>query len=121
VNMLLAAMPELNNPPKGLPEGTINLGDGYALLRKQDRRFAFLVCPHIQPIQNLLGPGWEIPQIKQWAQLKLPNSQIVCSAWRELLKPIEKLWVSHNVKVCPCPLSNSCTLNLIHISLFSIM
>ncbi|KIJ58220.1 hypothetical protein HYDPIDRAFT_178099 [Hydnomerulius pinastri MD-312] len=98
VNALLAAMPELDNPPKGLPEGAVDLGDGYALLRKRDRRFAFPVRPHIQSIQDFLGPRREIPRIKRWARLKLPNGQIARSAWRELLKPIEKLRVSRNVK-----------------------
>jgi hypothetical protein len=34
VNTLLSAMPELDEPPKGLPQGAVDLGDGYALLRK---------------------------------------------------------------------------------------
>ncbi|KIK75797.1 hypothetical protein PAXRUDRAFT_18682 [Paxillus rubicundulus Ve08.2h10] len=35
VNALLSMMPELNVPPKGLPHGTIALGDGYTLFRKR--------------------------------------------------------------------------------------
>ncbi|KIJ59683.1 hypothetical protein HYDPIDRAFT_32907 [Hydnomerulius pinastri MD-312] len=98
VNALLASMPELDDPPKGLPDGAVDLGDGYALLRKRDRRFAFPAHPHTQSIQDFLGPGREIPRIKRWARLKLPNGQIARSAWREVLKPIDRLRVSHNVK-----------------------
>ncbi|KIJ59747.1 hypothetical protein HYDPIDRAFT_100063, partial [Hydnomerulius pinastri MD-312] len=34
VNSLLSTMPELDNPPKEHPHRSINLGDGYVLLRK---------------------------------------------------------------------------------------
>lgn len=36
VNTLKAMLPELDEPPKGLPAGTVDLGDGYALLYKWD-------------------------------------------------------------------------------------
>jgi hypothetical protein len=34
VNSLLSMIPELDEPPKGLPEGAVDLGDGFALLCK---------------------------------------------------------------------------------------
>ncbi|KAG1718043.1 hypothetical protein EDD22DRAFT_792898 [Suillus occidentalis] len=34
VNTLKTMLPELDEPPKGLPAGAIDLGGGYALLRK---------------------------------------------------------------------------------------
>ncbi|KAG2082732.1 uncharacterized protein F5147DRAFT_748992 [Suillus discolor] len=58
--------PELNEPPKGLPIGAVDLGDGYALLRKH-ARYAI------------------------WARLLLPNGQVARSAWRENLKALEQI------------------------------
>ncbi|KAI5991676.1 hypothetical protein F5J12DRAFT_727293, partial [Pisolithus orientalis] len=42
-----------------------------------------------------------------WAQLCLPNGQVVCSAWRESLQPPEQLHVSHNIK-CLCDSITHC-------------
>ena len=36
----------------------------------------------------------------RWARLRLPNGQVARSAWREKLKPLEKLRTARNVKVC---------------------
>ena len=38
VNALLAIMPELDDGIKGNPAGSVDLGDGYILLRKRDKR-----------------------------------------------------------------------------------
>ncbi|KAG2749072.1 hypothetical protein P692DRAFT_20780095, partial [Suillus brevipes Sb2] len=37
VNTLLSVIPELDEHPKGLPDGSVDLGGGYALLRKRDK------------------------------------------------------------------------------------
>ena len=37
VNALLAIMPELDDGIKGNPTGSVDLGDRYILLRKQDK------------------------------------------------------------------------------------
>ena len=39
------------------------------------------------------------PHIVQWARLRLPNSQIARSAWKEKLKTIEEVQMARNVKV----------------------
>jgi hypothetical protein len=99
VNTLLSAMPELDEPSKGLPDGAVDLGDGYALLRKRDKNPLFPVGDAAEAIQNFLGPGRELPRIKRWARLLLPNGQIARCAWREMLKSIEQTRMSRNVKV----------------------
>ncbi|KAI1795269.1 hypothetical protein LXA43DRAFT_874110, partial [Ganoderma leucocontextum] len=37
-------------------------------------------------------------KVRKWARLRLPNSQIARSAWKETLKPLDKLRMSRNVK-----------------------
>ncbi|KAG1746660.1 uncharacterized protein EDB91DRAFT_1049214, partial [Suillus paluster] len=76
VNTLLSVLPELNEPPKGLPTGSVNLGDGYALLWKQDRYFCFSDQEHAEVISRFLGAGCVLHCIKKWAHLLLPNGQI---------------------------------------------
>ncbi|KAG1845771.1 hypothetical protein C8R48DRAFT_616896 [Suillus tomentosus] len=100
VNTLLSIMPELDEPPKGLPIGAVDLGDGYALLRKRDR---YAMLPNGEPAQaisNFLGHERDLPHIKRWARLLLPNGQVARSAWRENLKALEQIRVSRNIQVC---------------------
>jgi hypothetical protein len=100
VNTLLSAMPELDDPLKGLPLGAVDLGDGYVLLCKRDRYPLFPADGDVaEAIQNFLGHGRILPRIKRWAQLLLPNGQIARSAWRETLKSLEQTRMSRNVKV----------------------
>ncbi|KAF8546005.1 hypothetical protein OG21DRAFT_1528114 [Imleria badia] len=79
VNALLAIMPELDSPSKSLPHGSINVGDGYVLLRKCSK----------YPVS---------PNGTKWVWLLLPNGQIARLAWRETLKSEESLQVSRNIK-----------------------
>ncbi|KIJ06806.1 hypothetical protein PAXINDRAFT_36114, partial [Paxillus involutus ATCC 200175] len=98
VNTLLATMPELGTPPKGLPIGAEDLGGGYVLLRKRDRYFFPPPAPDSQAIQTFLGVGHHIPPFKCWARLRLKNGQITRSAWRETLKAAHgNLRISRNV------------------------
>jgi len=101
VNTLLSIMPELDEPPKGLPYGAVDLGDGYVLLRKRDRYASYPTGESAQAIAAFfgLGDGHQLPRIQRWARLQLPNGQIARSAWRETLKPLEKTRMSRNVKV----------------------
>ncbi|KAG1792516.1 uncharacterized protein HD556DRAFT_1239417 [Suillus plorans] len=99
VNTLLSAMPELGDPPKGLPPGAVDLGDGYILLHKQDRYPLFPAVGDVaEAIQDFLGHGRILPCIKRWARLLLPNGQVARSAWRETLKSLEQTRMSRNVK-----------------------
>ncbi|KAG0692379.1 hypothetical protein DFH29DRAFT_817662 [Suillus ampliporus] len=100
VNTLLSAMPELDEPPKGLPPGAVDLGDRYALLRKRDKYPLFPAVGDIaEAIMNFLGPGHVLPRIKHWARLLLPNRQIARSVWRETLKALEQTRMSRNIKL----------------------
>lgn len=98
VNALLSVIPELDEHPKGLPDGSVDLGGGYALLRKRDKTSKRPVEEYAHAITTFLGDR-PVPRIKRWARLLLPNGQIVRSAWREKLKPIEQTRTSRNVKV----------------------
>ncbi|KAG1832614.1 hypothetical protein DFJ58DRAFT_671041 [Suillus subalutaceus] len=99
INTLLSMMPELDEPPKGLPEGAVDVGDGYVLLRKRER---YPICPtgqHALAITAFLRHGQQLPRIRKWARLRLPNGQTARSSWREKLKPLEKTRMSRNVKI----------------------
>ena len=101
VNALLSMMPELDTPPKGLPNGAKDLGDGYALLRKCARYPTLPDNDITHQIAALLPPGQPMPCIQKWSCLLLPNGQIARSLWREALKAPEQLRISSNVKVQP--------------------
>lgn len=91
-----------------LPRGSIELKDGYVLLRAQDQMrsmrecealaFATYLAGHHQFHPSSNSADWR-PQIARWAHLRLPNGQISRSRWKEILKPLDKIRVSRNVKV----------------------
>ena len=99
INALLAIMPELDFSPN-LPSGSIDLGEGYALLRKRSRYTIYPDDTLAQVLCQYLPAGQELPHFNKWAWLLLPNGQIARSTWRERLKSAENLQVSRNVKVC---------------------
>ena len=117
VNVLLFIMPELHEPPKPLPNGTVGIGDGYALLRKWDKTDRLPDAEHIPAICKFLGADYPIPHIHRWAHAQLPNGQIVRSRWCEDCQPLHKLHISQNIKVHilirdPNPMHwNSCSLH----------
>ncbi|KAG1831174.1 hypothetical protein F4604DRAFT_2023567 [Suillus subluteus] len=88
VNALKAMVPDLVEPKQDLPQGAVDLGDGYTLLRKRD---PYDVRPEggaAQAIQEYLGAD---VKIRRWAHLRLPNGQTARTVWRETQKPAEKL------------------------------
>ncbi|KAG0692739.1 hypothetical protein DFH29DRAFT_1008189 [Suillus ampliporus] len=88
-------VPNLEEPKPALPRTAIDLGDGYALLRKRD---PYDVRPEggaARVIQEYLGVD---VKIRCWARLCLPNGQTARTAWRETEKPAAKVRVSRNVK-----------------------
>lgn len=98
VNALKAMIPELDVPPRGIPSTAIDLGSGYVLLRKRDYRAVHPSRAETIAIEAYLG--LEAHKIHRWARLRLPNGQIVRTAWRETLRPPERpIRVSCNVKV----------------------
>jgi hypothetical protein len=93
-------MPELDNSRQGHPNGSVDLGDGYVLLRKREQYAKIPDDTDAQAITHYLGARRMLPRIKKWARLLLPNKQIACSAWRETTKAPEQVRMSRNVKVC---------------------
>ena len=61
INALLAIMPELDSPPKSLPSGSIDLGDGYALLRKHSRHSIYPDDTLSRVLHKYLPAGQELP------------------------------------------------------------
>ncbi|KIN93118.1 hypothetical protein M404DRAFT_171788 [Pisolithus tinctorius Marx 270] len=96
VNALLAIMPKLNDGIKGDPMGSINLGDGYILLWKRDKRPWIPTGEEACIVSEFIGRPPD--RFKRWAQLCLPNGQIARSLWREKLKPSTQVCVSRNIK-----------------------
>ncbi|KIN93102.1 hypothetical protein M404DRAFT_171804 [Pisolithus tinctorius Marx 270] len=96
VNALLASMPELDDSStRGPPRLSVQLGGGYVLLFKRDKRPWLPEGQDALVIAQFLGG---LQQFQRWARLQLPNGQVVRSLWREQLKQPEKLRVSRNVK-----------------------
>jgi hypothetical protein len=112
VNALLAVMPELDEWKVLLPTTAIDLGDGFALLRKCDK---YLISPEpeiLTAIQDYLPAGQNMPRIFRWAWLGLPNGQTALSLWRECLKSPNDLRISRNVKVQLSNLHIYCVLTI---------
>ncbi|KIK36513.1 hypothetical protein CY34DRAFT_26311 [Suillus luteus UH-Slu-Lm8-n1] len=86
VNALKAMVPELDESKPSLPQTAVDLGNGYALLRKRGAARA---------IQEYLGVD---VKIRRWARLRLPNGQTARTLWRETQKPAKQVCVSRNVK-----------------------
>lgn len=110
VNALTAMIPDLGPPPLSLPRGAIDLGQGYILLRAQDR-YERLMHPQeagalLRYLSNTIAEGSSVnincdwcPKVTRWARLRLPNGQVARSCWKESLKPLGKLRTARNVKV----------------------
>jgi hypothetical protein len=99
-------IPDLGPPPPSLPRGAIDLGQGYVLLRAQDRYNRLMRPQEADALLRYLGStvgdssvsGW-CPKVTRWARLRLPNGQVARSRWKESLKPLGKLRTARNVKV----------------------
>jgi hypothetical protein len=108
INALSAMIPDLLPPTHPLPYGAIDLKDGYSLHRARDTTARPVSDPEALAIQRFMvdtsgeaeGARWSDPSIFRWARLALPNGSIARSAWKETLKPIEKLRTSRMVEVC---------------------
>lgn len=104
INALIAMIPNLriDGPSDGrLPHGAWDLGGGFVLLRAREGKASPLraceaaaLCEFLPDVQR----GAEISVIR-WAKLRLPTGQKCNSAWKELLKPIEKRRTARNIKV----------------------
>ena len=99
VNALLAMLPELDDAKPRLPPSAVDLGDGYALLSKSDRYPVYPSHGTGGAVAVFLGHPMEMPKIRRWARLLLPNGQIARSAWRELLRTSENVRIARMIKV----------------------
>ena len=90
-------MPELNDGIKGNPMGSVDLGEGYVLLRKRDKKPWLPIGEEACVISEFIGHP--VHHFKRWAQLHLPNGQIARCLWREKLKPSTQIGILRNVKV----------------------
>jgi hypothetical protein len=106
INALYAMIPDLENLKPTVPRGGKDLGGGYILLRAKDNALASMRdCEKIAFAKHLHenhGVSVEIdwsPSIYRWARLRLPNGQVARSAWKEKLKPLEKVRMARNIKV----------------------
>jgi hypothetical protein len=107
-NALKAIIPTLVRTEKN-PRGSVDLGNGYVLLRAKDKNMQTLQGAPGAVIRTYLEEatgedltGWN-PRVSRWARLRIPNGQIARSAWKEKLKALEHVRMSRNVRVClPC-------------------
>jgi hypothetical protein len=104
VNALKALIPDLDPDTQSLPRGSVDLGDAFVLLRARDEykhHIEGAAGNHIRAfLEKRNGPTPGVLGIVRWARLRLPNGQIARSAWKELRKPLNKVRMARNVKVC---------------------
>jgi hypothetical protein len=106
INALKAIIPDLDPLPPAMPRGSKDIGDGFILLRAKDKalramrhceRLAF--ADYLKNTHAVQVPDHWSPEVVRWARLRLPNGQVARSAWKEKLKPLEKVRMARNVKV----------------------
>ncbi|KIK22768.1 hypothetical protein PISMIDRAFT_11466 [Pisolithus microcarpus 441] len=65
VNALLAIMPELDDGIQGLPMGSVDLKDGFVLLRKRDKRPWLPTGEEARIIREFIGQGQPLHRFKR--------------------------------------------------------
>ncbi|TFK82762.1 hypothetical protein K466DRAFT_499728 [Polyporus arcularius HHB13444] len=90
VNALKATIPAFADPDPPLPSGSIDLGNGYALLRARDRFERGMTEAEERAVRSFLSqhfgfnnPAWN-PVVRRWARLAIPSGQVARSAWKEV-------------------------------------
>ncbi|KAF8811705.1 hypothetical protein BYT27DRAFT_7221374 [Phlegmacium glaucopus] len=92
--------------PPVVPQGGKDIGAGFILLRAKDKALRVMHgckrqahADYLTKAHALQVPeGWS-PEVTRWARLCLPNGQVVRSAWKEKLKPLDKVRMAQNVKM----------------------
>jgi hypothetical protein len=97
INALKVMIPDLEPPDVLPPTYSVNLGDGYVLLRARDRYAYNPSEAESHLIREFLNAP--VPKFKRWARLRLPNGQIARCAWKETLRSADKVRMARNVKV----------------------
>jgi hypothetical protein len=103
----VALIPDLEHSPPVIPRGARDIGDGYVLLHARDKVYYHInasekvaFAEYLKDIHSIdVGENWS-PVLTRWARLHLPNGQVARSAWKEKLKPLHKVRMARNVKVC---------------------
>ncbi|KAJ3812864.1 hypothetical protein F5876DRAFT_74456 [Lentinula aff. lateritia] len=97
INALKNMCPELD--PKSIPhqpKGSLDMGNGYLLLRPRKRWPSVLLSPEIDAFEKA---GLFINHIRKWGRLCLPNGQVARSLYNESNKTRADIRVTRNVKV----------------------
>ena len=104
VNALVAIWPLFEKETKN-PYGSINLGDGYILLRPADESgLHYLTCKEGEVLDAFCSgrqdsEGVDRRSVYQWGRLKLPTEQTARSVWKEVERCSDMVRTNHNVKV----------------------
>ncbi|KAF5386899.1 hypothetical protein D9615_001883 [Tricholomella constricta] len=110
INALKASFPALDHIQESLPQGALDIGGGYVLLRAKDSYAQNIVghAGHVirsylleeeEKLGNHPPADWIGPKVVRWARLRLPTGQVARSAWKENTKSLDKLRRSRCVKV----------------------
>ena len=90
VNALKSMIPDLEVDTPALPHGSMDIGDGYALLQKRDttaREVRECEAEAIRTYLSGIGGVAEVEEwdstVTRWARLHLPNGQLARSLWGE--------------------------------------
>jgi hypothetical protein len=78
--------------------GFVLLGAREEYQRKVPEHEAAAIREQFTHLNQNVDPLWQ-PSVRRWARLRLPNGQIVRSAWKEKLKPLNKVRMARNVMV----------------------
>ncbi|KII83655.1 hypothetical protein PLICRDRAFT_32845 [Plicaturopsis crispa FD-325 SS-3] len=104
INALKVMIPDLETEENLLPRGAIDLGGGYVLLRAMDDAARSVRAAEDQAVKLYLDHT-DTPyadgrlHVVRWARLRLPNGQVARSAWKETLKPLDRVRMARNVKL----------------------
>ena len=106
VNALMAIIPDLEgnrSSEADLPRGSIDLEHGYVLLRARDKHLERLRERELDALRRFLPilSDMDSVSVRRWARLRIPTGQICYSAWKELMKPLERRRTARNIKVSP--------------------
>lgn len=105
INALVAMYPSFEKE-KGVPRGSMDLGDSYLLLGPKEDAGPHHITPSEEAAldafcsihQNSEDVDWR--SVYRWGRLKLPTEQVSRSRWKELERCSNMARTDRNVKVC---------------------
>ena len=100
VNAMVAMWPSFDKIPDD-PHGSVDLGDGYLLLRLMDGPYLFSLKEEeaFEVFCASFTQGVDRGSVNRWGRLKLPTDQVARSAWKELDRCSGMARTDRNVKV----------------------